>query len=138
MSQTPETQTSETAQAGVADAVQGLTIQTQVLIRREIEAVLREMRDKAWTYAPGVVLLAASGALGLMATASAYRLSLRLLEKRLSRTSAALIAVVGYGIAAAGTSLLGAQRLRDVPPPLPTQTARATSEAIADSATQAG
>jgi hypothetical protein len=81
------------------------------------------------------VLIAASGAFGLMATASAYRLSLRLLEKRLPRASAALIAVIGYGAVAAGTGLLAAQRLRDAPPPLPTQTARATSEAIAEART---
>jgi len=81
-------------------------------------------------------LLAASGTLGLLATASAYRLSLRLLEKRLAKTSAALIAAVGYGAAAAGAGLLAAQRLRDAPPPLPTKTARTTSEAMADAATQ--
>jgi Putative Actinobacterial Holin-X, holin superfamily III len=136
MSQTPESQTSETAQAGVADAVQGLTTQTEVLIRREIDAALHEMRDKARHYAPGVVLLAASGALGLMATASAYRLSLRLLEKRLPRTSAALIAVIGYSAAASAAGLLATQRLRNAPPPLPTQTARATSEAIAEARSQ--
>lgn len=131
------TESPQTPETGIADAVRDLSENSQVLVRREIGAAQREMWAKAKESAPVFGLLAASGALGLLAVAAAYRLSLRLLEKALPPVPAALAAAAGYGAAAGYTAVLGARRLRDLPPFFPTETARQAGEAIADTAAQA-
>ena len=76
-------------------------------------------------------MLAASVMAGLLCAASSYRLSLRLLEKRLSPSAAALAAVALYGAASAGTGMLAVRRIREAPLPVPSQTAREATEALA-------
>jgi uncharacterized protein (DUF1684 family) len=93
---------------------------------------LRETWNKARQSGPPAALLAASGALALFATVSVYRLSLRLLEKRLSSAVAALAATSGYGAAAVAAGVLGYTRLRQAPLPLPAETARETAGAVAE------
>jgi uncharacterized protein (DUF1684 family) len=90
------------------------------------------VEHKARQSGPPAALLAASGVLALFATVSAYRLSLRLLEKRLSPAVAALAATGGYGAAAVAAGLLGYTRLRQAPLPLPAETARETAGAVAE------
>jgi Putative Actinobacterial Holin-X, holin superfamily III len=121
----------ETPQAGIAETLHDLSDQTRDLVRLEARAAVREMWDKARRSGPAVGLLAASGLLSLFATASAYRLSLRLLEKRLSPVAAALTATVGYGTAATYTALVGIRQLREAPAPVPVETAREASAAAA-------
>lgn len=131
-------QTPQTPQAGVAEALNNLSDQTRVLVKGEIDSALRETWEKAKRSGPPAMLLAASGALALLAAASAYRLTLRLLEKRLSPAGAAFAATVGYGSAAACAGVFGIRALREAPLPLPTQTAREASGAVADAVDQAG
>ncbi|HYZ52420.1 MAG TPA: phage holin family protein [Streptosporangiaceae bacterium] len=128
------TETPETPQAGIAEAVSDLTQQTRNLVRREMEAAQREMWQKAKDSAPAFALVVAAGALGLLAVASSYRLSIRLLEKRLSPAAAAFTATIGYGAGAAGTAMLAARRIRDLPPLFPTETARQAGKALSDAA----
>ena len=84
------TETPKSPQAGIAEALGDLSEQTRILVRREIDAAQREMWEKAKESAPALALLGAAGTLGLLAAASAYRLTLRLLERRLSPASAVL------------------------------------------------
>jgi hypothetical protein len=130
------TETPQSPQAGIADAVRDLSDNSRLLVRREIDAAEREMWRKAKDGAPAFGLLAASSALGLLAAASSYRLTLRLLEKVLPPVSAALTAAAGYGAGAVCTAVLAARRLRDLPPFFPTETARQAGEAITDTAAQ--
>jgi hypothetical protein len=122
----------QTPESGIADTLHDLSDQTRVLVRREVNSALREMWHKATKSGPGIGLLAASGALALFAAASSYRLSLRLLEQRLSPVTSALIATAGYGAAAAGAGVLGARLLRQAPPPLPTDTAKEARQAVGE------
>lgn len=131
------TEPPQTPEAGIADAVRDLSENSRVLVRREMSAAQREMWAKAKESAPVFGLLAASGVLGLLAAASAYRLSLRLLEKVFPPVPAALVAAAGYGTAAGFTAAVGSRRLKDLPPLFPTETARQAGEAIADTAAQA-
>ena len=131
------TDTPEAAQAGIADALQELSENSRVLVRHEISAAQQEMWDKAKKSAPAFGLAAAAGVLGLFAAAASYRLSVKLLEKLLPPVPAAMVAAAGYGAGAAYTGVLAMRRLRDLPPLLPTQTARQARETIAESATQA-
>jgi hypothetical protein len=128
----------ETPQAGVAEALNNLSDQTRVLVKSEIDSALRETWEKAKRSGPPAALLAASGVLSLFAAASAYRLTLRLLEKRLSPAGAAFAATVGYGAVAACAGVFGFRALREVPLPLPTQTAREATGAVAEVVDQAG
>lgn len=129
-SRPPVSETPETPQDGIADALHDLSDQTGALVRREISAGQREMWDKARQSGPALALLAGGGVLALFAAASWYRLSLRLLERRLSPAGAALAAAAGYGCAAAAAAVAGYNRMRQAPVPFPTQTARETAEAV--------
>ncbi len=126
------TENPQAPQEGIAEALHDLSDHTATLARREARAALRETWGKIRQGGPAVGLLAAAGLLGLFATASAYRLSLRLLEKRLSPAAAALAAAGGYGAAASAAGALGYARLRKAPLPLPTETARQTAGAVAE------
>jgi uncharacterized protein (DUF1684 family) len=127
-----KSETSRAPQEGIAEALHDLSDHTAALARREVNSALREMWDKARQGGPAAALLAASGVLALFAAASAYRLSLRLLEKRLSPAAAAFAATSGYGAAAAAAGVLGYTWLRKAPLPLPTETARETAGAVAE------
>jgi hypothetical protein len=76
-------ETPHTPQAGIAKALTDLSDQSRVLVKSEIDSPLRETWEKARRSGPPAALAAASGALALLAAASAYRLTLRLLEERL-------------------------------------------------------
>jgi hypothetical protein len=103
-----------------------------------MRAALAEMWAKARASGPAPGLLAVGGCCGLFAAAFAYRLSLRLLERRLPPASTALTAALEYGTAAACATTLGIQRLRQVPLPIPSGTARQASQAVAAAADEAG
>jgi hypothetical protein len=119
MSETPQE-----AQEGVADAVHGLSDNTTVLVRHEIAAVQREMLDQARQARPAIGLLGAAGFFGVLSAAAGYRLSVRLLEKRLPPAAAALVAAAGYGVAAGAAGSLGIQRLRGSRPLVRSETVR--------------
>lgn len=123
-------ETSQTPQDGVAEALHDLSDQTGALVRHEIKSGQKEIWDKARQSGPALALLAGSGTLTLFAAASLYRWSLRLLERRLSPAAAALAATVGYGAAAAAAAVFGYRRLREAPLPIPAETARETAEAL--------
>jgi hypothetical protein len=127
-----ETGTPRAPQEGIAEALHDLSGHTAALARREVNSAFREIWEKARQGGPAAGLLAASGVLTLFTAVSAYRLSLRLLEKRLSPAAAALAATGGYGAAAAAAGVLGYTRLRQTPLPLPTETARETASAVAE------
>jgi hypothetical protein len=126
----------KTPQAGIADALSDLTEQTRILVRREVESAQREMLGKARASAPVAGLLAATGLLGLLASASAYRLGLRLLEKVLPPAVAALVATVGYGGAAGATAVVAARKMRELPSPFPTETVKDAGAAVAETAAE--
>jgi hypothetical protein len=131
-----KTETSRAPQEGIAEALHDLSDHTAALARREVNSALREMWDKARQGGPAAALLAASGVLALFATVSDYRLSLRLLEKRLSPAGAAFVATGGYGAAAAAAGVLGYTRPRKAPLPLPAETAREMAGAVAEADTR--
>jgi hypothetical protein len=126
------TETPDEAQAGVSDALHGLSENSRALVRHEVDAAQREMWVKVKEGAPAFALLGVAGFLGLLSAAASYRLSLRLLEKLLPPVPAALVATAGYGAGAGCAAVFGLRRLRDVPPLLPAETARQTGKTVAD------
>jgi Putative Actinobacterial Holin-X, holin superfamily III len=136
MNETPMSETPQTPQEGIADALGDLSEQTRVLVRREVDAAQREMWAKAKAAAPALALTAASGALGLFAAAAVYRLSVRLLEKGLPPATAAFLAAVVYGAGAAGTAIVAIRQLGELPPLFPAETAQETGTIIAETAAE--
>jgi hypothetical protein len=136
VTQTPEggqaLESGQTPESGIAETLHDLSDQTRVLVRREVNSAMREMWQKAKPSGPAIGLLAASSALAVFAAASSYRLSLRLLEKRLSPAAAATAATLGYGAAAAGAGVLGVRLLQRAPLPLPTETAQEAKQAVTE------
>jgi hypothetical protein len=125
---------SESPESGVADAVTALTEDTRVLVRREIEASQREVLDKIKQAAPGIALIVAAALCGAFATASAYRLVMRLLDRAFSPAAAPAIATALFGAAGAGAATAGIARLRSAPAPLPTRVAQESARATAEAA----
>lgn len=128
--------TPQEAQAGVSDALQDLSDNTRLLVREEVAAAQRETWDKVRRAAPGLALLAGASCFAAAAAAASFRLSLHLLEKSLSPTSAAFTATAVYGAAAGTAGALGVWRLRQAGPLFPVDTARQAAGDIADAARQ--
>ncbi|MBV9093487.1 MAG: phage holin family protein [Streptosporangiaceae bacterium] len=125
-------------EAGITEALHDLSDSRRVLVRREIDGAFREIVGKSLRSAPAVALLTASGVCALFAADSAYRLSLRLLEKRLSPAGAASVAAAGYGVAAAYAGIVGGRWIREAPLPVPTETAKQAGKAVTDTAREPG
>lgn len=118
-------------QEGIVDALTDLSGQTRALVRQEVESAQAEIWAKAKAASPAVVLLGISAALGLATAASAYRWSLRVLEKSLPPAGAALVAVIAYGSGAVWAGARGLERLRQLPAPLPSETVQSASDSLA-------
>jgi hypothetical protein len=131
------TETSEQAQAGVADALHDLSDNSRALVRHEIAAAQREMLGKAKRALPALGLLAAAAFFGTLSAAASFRLSVRLLEKSLPPATAAFVATAGYGAAAGAAAAMGIQRLQAVQPLFPAETTRDTARTVADATGQA-
>lgn len=129
MSETPQE-----APDGVADAVRGLSDNTQALVRHEIAAAQREMLEKAKRFLPAIGLLGAAGFFGVLSASAGYRLSIRLLEKSLPPATAAFVAAAGYGAAAGAAGAAGIQRLRASQAPVPAMTLRQTVATVTNTA----
>jgi hypothetical protein len=126
------TEPEHTPQAGIADAFAQLSQETATLVRQEIDAAKTEMLDRLIALAPGAGMLAAGGGAALLAAASAYRLSLRMLEARMSPTKAALLATVMYGAAAAALIPAASRQIRQAPVPFPAETVESTRQAVSE------
>ena len=131
------TETPQQAQAGVADALRDLSDNSRALVRHEITAAQREMWDKAKDALPAAGLLGAAAFFGVLSAAASFRLSIRLLEKGLPPATAAFVATAAYGAAAGAAGIAGAKRLRELPPLLPTETARESVKTAADATARA-
>lgn len=130
------TEQQQSPQAGIAGALTDLSEQTRVLVRGEITAAQRETWSKLKATAPALGLLGGAGVLGLAASASAYRLSLRLLERWLPPAGAAFVATAVYGGAAAAAGAAGLQQLRTLPAPFPTETMAETGALVEETAAE--
>lgn len=126
----------QSPQAGIAGALTDLSEQTRVLVRDEITAAQRETWSKLKATAPAIGLLGGAGVLGLAASASAYRASLRLLERWLPPAGAALVATALYGGGAAAAGVAGVQELRRLPVPFPTEAVHHAGAAVEETAAE--
>lgn len=120
----------QTPEEHIAGAIGDLSASTRDLVRQEIASARQELLDNVKRSAPVLGLVGAAAALGLLAAASSYRLSLRVLERLLSPSGAAFLATVGYGAAAAAAARAAWARRDELTVLLPTDTAREAAERL--------
>jgi hypothetical protein len=104
----------------------------QPLTQYVIDSAQQEIVTKAKKGVPALRMGAVAGTFGVLAAAASYRLSVLLLEKVMPSEAAALTATVVYGSGAGCAAVVAARRWREVPAPLPTETARRFANALAD------
>jgi hypothetical protein len=104
--------------------------QTVMLVRQEIEAAQREVLSKVKTWVPALGLAGVASVCGVYAGASGYRLVMRLLEKLLPPTLAALVASGGLAVVAVWAGGGAAAKLRDLPAPIPSDAAKHSADTV--------
>lgn len=115
---------SSSPQAGIADALAQLSEETRVLVRNELHEAQSEIWEKAKGAAPALLLVGGGAALGVAASASAYRFVFRVLERATSPGFGALLATAGFGAGALAMLTAGFEQLRQAELPAPTETLR--------------
>lgn len=114
----------------IAGTVNELAAETRRLVHDEAKAAEEEVVSKARASAPVLALFAAAGLLALLAGASLYRFAMRLLERLLPPTLAALTAAGAAGAGALALVRAGSKRLGEIEAPAPADTVhRATEQA---------
>lgn len=124
-----------TPEQEIAGTINELAGETRRLVRTEAKEAENEVWAKARANAPVIALFSAAGLLALLSGASLYRFTMRLLERMLPPSLAALFGAALYGAGAVALVRLGTARLDDVRAPLPTETARKTVEDVRQAAT---
>ena len=119
-------------QTPIADTVSQQSEDSRLLVRQEIDAAGKELWAKAKGLMPAVGLLGAGAVAGVFATASAYRFSLRVLDRLFPPEMSALVATATFAAASGWATTAGLERLKNSQLPLPTDTARATVEAAGE------
>lgn len=108
----------------------------QPLAQYVIDSAHDEVTAKAKQDVPALRMGVVAGTFGVLAAAASYRLSMLLLEKVMPSEAAALTATIAYGGGAGCAAAVALRRLRRAPVPLPTDTARRVTDAIADRGSQ--
>jgi len=99
-------------------------------VRQELQSVRDELERKTAPLIAAAGLLGGAAVAGAFAGASAQTLLLRLFEKRFGPASAALMATVLHGAAAAALAAAGVRVLRRAAPPYPVETVRESAATV--------
>jgi Putative Actinobacterial Holin-X, holin superfamily III len=127
--------TSSTPGGSTADLLQSLSADVAALVRQELRSAQQELAGKAKRAGGAAAMLGGAAALGVLAVGSSSALLLRLLERRFSPTTSALLATLLYGGSAAGLGAAALAELRRAWPLVPEETVASIRDDVRVAAT---
>jgi hypothetical protein len=94
------------------DLLQSLSGELSTVVRREVQAALREFTSPFRESREGARMLGGSAVLGSMAAGSATALAIRLLDRRLPPTVSTAVVAAAFGAGASALAAAGRARMR--------------------------
>jgi Putative Actinobacterial Holin-X, holin superfamily III len=112
----------------IGEVAAALTRDLSLLVRQELDLAKAEMRDKGKVALPGLGMMGAAGAVGLLAGGALTAFVVLVLSLFLDDWLAALVTGVGLAGLAGALALAGKERVEEMGTPLPEQTIETIKE----------
>ncbi len=122
----------------IGELVKRLADETSTLVRQELRLAKAEMTEKGRKAGPGVGMVGAAGAVGLLAAGTLTAFLILALDGVMPNWLAALIVGLVYAAVAAGLWFAGKGRVQEAGRPVPEQTVETLKEDVEWAKTQIG